>query len=132
MKTTLKEVISIPAGESIRFIEPTNVHACPNEFPWSSYQPATYMTFRYPYGIMKRLYSVLWKGVLNPYEPAELSQVPAEYRSQVADYIRLRHAGWSFDSDSFTFYVLNPEIELEHHPRLEYSIRGHCYFWTAD
>lgn len=128
-----QEVISIPAGNSIRITEDNGVHACPDEYPWSSYQEADYMAFRHPGGAMKRLYKLEWKGIL-PRLSADLALVPEEHRDRVQRYIERRESEWHFTGRSFQFYVLSMDdsIELTHAPRLVKNIQGHCYFRLTD
>jgi hypothetical protein len=128
-----QEVISLPAGSSFDITEDTGVHACPEEYPWSSYQEAVYMTFRPTGGAMKRLYRVEWKGIL-PRLSADLELVPLQFRERVKTYIERREREWHFTGENFKFYVLSTSnnIELPHAPKIPRNIQGHCYFRLAD
>ncbi len=127
------EVISVPASDTIHIIEATNVHACPERFPWSSYRETPYMTFRHAGGAMKRLCSIEWTEVL-PQRLGDLRLVPQEYRDRVQTYIERRESEDKFSNDVFRFYVFSTgnEVPLPQAPRLQRNIQGHCYFWLAD
>lgn len=128
-----QEVISVPAAHTIHITHATGVHAFLNEFPWSSYRPTPYMTFRPSGGAMKRVYRIEWQGTL-PRLLDDLDNVPEPYRGRVRTYIERRGRDWHFTGENFKFSVLSLEnaIELPHEPRLKNNIQGHCYFWLAD
>ena len=129
----LEEVISVPCGTSIHMSEATGVHACPNEYPWSSYRPTRYMALRHPGSFMRRVYRVEHTVIL-PRLAADLALVPEEFRTRVAAYIERRQREWNFTGNNFKFYILSLEdaIELTGPPRPEQPIQGHCYFWLSD
>ena len=128
-----EEVISVPCATSLHITEETDVHACPNEYPWSSYRETRYMTFRASGGTMKRVCQIQ-DTIILPNLSEDLHMVPLEYRERVAAYIEQREREWHFTGGNFKFYILSREnvIKLPHLPRLKRNIAGHCYIWLHD
>ena len=128
MKSDVKEVLAVPAGESFQCVKNNSIHACSASY---SYKPARYMTFRQKGGEMETLYRVEALFEMNPYDRNAIERISPKYSERVKNYIDDRMRIWPFQgSAKRRFYVLSEtdRIELKHKPRLLRNIQGHCYF----
>jgi hypothetical protein len=124
----MKEVLSVPAGQSYPCIAATLVHSCPPSYP---YKPFMYITFRQPGGKMEALYKVESLFILKPHDKSALERLNPTYQGRVQSYIDQRERLWPFADKGYRrFYVLKEteQIELSHKPKLLQNIQGHCYF----
>lgn len=139
----LRDVLSVPTGDTSRYIIDYEVHAHPSSY---SYRTTQYITFRMSGGRMWKIYDLgrAHIFVLNPHDPvavrersiATLTITEAE-KQRVRGYFADRKDGGHFEkeyNEDFTFYVLptDDNIELPHHPHRAQPNRNHTYFDLAE
>jgi len=125
MKFYEKEVLSLPAGQSLDLVEKYNIYACPNSKSYN-YKKPIFVGFRKTGGgIMERLYKIEDIIILNPIIESELetfknSTYSDEIKDRILKYVEAEKCKGQLDSvDEKRFYVLsNTEIiELTNRPK---------------
>ncbi len=135
----LRDVLSVPTGNTHRYIIDYEVHAHPLSY---SYRTTRYITFRMAGGRMWKIYDLGRAQIfsLNPHAPvavreriiATLPITDAE-KQRVHGYFADRMNGGHFEkeyNEDFTFYVLPADgnIDLPHRPHRAQPIQNHTYF----
>lgn len=114
-----EEVLSIPAGKSIKFINKFKVHACPDTKSYS-YKHSIFLTFRGKKGIMDTLYKIEKVFSINPHSSSLDSEIRnLEDYDRIKGYINERKKEWKFEKESkYRFYILSTvnQISLPHLP----------------
>lgn len=131
----MKEVLAIPAGETIRNIKTYKIHAFPYPRP-TKYEDSKYVTFRAPKGgHMDMLYSIVTSIVLHPSDrnlESNLLHLEEDSKKRIIDYINARKAtkfGFEKKNHTYMFYILQEEEALIHLPRPKgKNTAGHTYY----
>ncbi len=128
----MREVLSIPAGETIQNIKVYMVHAYPHP---RNYMKSQYVTFRAPKGgKMDMLYTIENEIVLDPRKQdveGELTHLDKDSKERILGYIQARNATrFGFERDGYyMFYILKEEEPLFHNPRPKgKNTAGHSYY----
>lgn len=126
-----KEVLTIPASGTIDIIYKHGIHAYPHP---RSYYDSPFVAFRKKGGVVETLYSVQEKVVLDPNSSdlqIEVSHLSADEQERLLTYIIERkrsYFGFEKPEQSYMFWVLKKEEELQHKPQLINNTAGHIYF----
>lgn len=129
-----REVISIPASETIELIYRCGIHAHPNIEKSYPYKKSIYYTFRELHGWMRKMYSL--KGTIN-FNPIDMKfiddiAVNQEIKDRLKEYINIRSRTYKFSySGEYKFYILGEEINLTKPVRLPKQ-NNHAYFTVAE
>ncbi len=129
----MRQVLSIPAGETIQNIKVYNVHAYPHP---RNYEKSEYITFRAPKGgKMDMLYKVIHEIVLDPRKnniENDLTHLDNDAKDRILGYIHARKAtrfGFEKEDKDYMFYLLKEEEPLSHTPRPKgKNTAGHTYY----
>jgi len=126
----MKEVISLPAGQTMDLIKKYLIHAHP--YP-RSYKEAQYMTFRRVGGVMDTLYSVQQELILKPEEQnidEQISYLNKDLKERLRGYIHERKYTFGFgEKEEYKFYILKVEQQLNHLPKpKEGNLQSHTYY----
>jgi hypothetical protein len=126
----MKEVISLPAGQTQDIIKKYLVHAHPHPRP---YKEAEFMTFRKIGGVMDTLYSVENDFVLKPEDQnieEQISYLNTDKKEHLLKYIHERKHTFGFgEKEEYKFYILKIEQELNHLPKpKDTKLQSHTYY----
>jgi len=126
----MKEVISIPAGQTQDIIKKYLIHAHPHP---RKYKETQYVTYRKNGGVMDTLYSVQQEIVLKPEThdlKDQLKHQKNEFQERLLGYIHERKHSFGFgEKEEYKFYILKFEQDLEHMPRpIERNMQSHTYY----
>lgn len=126
----MKEVISIPAGQTQDIIKKYLIHAHPHP---RNYKDSQYVTFRKIGGVMDTLYSVQQELVLKP-EAQDIEEqvvhLNNDFRDRLLGYMHERKHTFGFgEREEYKFYILKVEQFLEHLPKpKERNLQSHTYY----
>ncbi|WP_078544795.1 hypothetical protein [Litchfieldia alkalitelluris] len=129
----MRQVLSIPAGETLQNIKAYHVHAYPHP---RNYEKSQFVTFRAPRGgKMDMLYSIVEEIVLDPRKhnvEEDLTHLGDDARERILMYIQARKGtrfGFEREDRDYMFYVLKEEVPLSHTPRPKgKNTAGHTYY----
>jgi hypothetical protein len=126
----MKEVISLPAGQTTDIIKKYLIHAHPHP---RRYKDSQYMTFRKNGGVMDTLYSVQNELVLRPKDldiDKEIEYLGSDLKQRLLGYIHERKYTFGFDEkDEYKFYILKVDQTLDHLPKpKEGNLQSHTYY----
>jgi hypothetical protein len=125
----MKEVISIPAGQTQDIIKKYLVHAHPHP---RNYKDAQYMTFRKIGGVMDTLYIVQCELVLKPEEQDidnQIGYLSNDVKDRLFGYIHERKHSFGFgEKEEYKFYILKVEQDLYHLPKSIEKLQSHTYY----
>ena len=111
-----REVISIPAADTINLIYKYGIHAHPNDYNRYPYKKSLFYTFREKNGVMTKLYELNTTIILNPNKISEIDSLDVDIfiKERLKNYINERENKFSFDDkeSEYKFYILNNPIEL--------------------
>lgn len=111
-----REVISIPAADTISLIYKYGIHAQPNDKVRYPYKKSLFYTFREKNGVMTKLYELNTTIILNPNKISEIDSLDVDIfiKERLKNYINERENKFSFDDkeSEYKFYILNNPIEL--------------------
>ena len=131
----MREVLSIPAGKTIKNIKGYGIHAFP--YPrTTTYDQSQYIAFRAEKGgKMDMLYSVMNEIVLNPSDENleyKLHHLDDDSKDRILRYIHARKTtkfGFEKKNHTYKFFVLKEEQSLPHEPRPQgRNTAGHTYY----
>ncbi|MEK5185289.1 hypothetical protein [Solibacillus sp. FSL W7-1324] len=126
----MKEVISLPAAQTMDLIKKYLIHAHPHP---RTYKEAQYMTFRKVGGVMDTLYSIENELVLKPEEQniyEQISFLNTDIKERLRGYINERKYTFGFgEKEDYKFYILKIEKNLNHLPiPKEGNMQSHTYY----
>ncbi|TWT05438.1 hypothetical protein FQV26_13475 [Planococcus sp. CPCC 101016] len=129
----MKEVLSVPGGQTQAIIKKYLVHAHPHP---RSYKVAQHMAIRESGGIMDTLYSIQGEFVLRPLDDdlgKSISILNEDFQNRLKGYIAERTVDFGFgEKDEYKFYLLTVNRELNHQPRSLITLPGHTYFTLGE
>ncbi len=122
MKFYEKEVVSLPAADSIGNVLKYNIYHCPNTKTYNFKRPL-FVTFRKKGGVMEVLYKIEFIIILNPFNLDEIralktSNHPEDYKTRMIDYLNVADFSCSKENEEKRFYLLSnaDSIDLENKP----------------
>lgn len=123
----MKEIISIPAGQTQDIIKKYLIHAHPHP---RNYKESQYVTFRKKGGVMDSLYSIQEELVIKPKSQdteEQLKYMNNEFRNRLLGYLYERKHTFGFEGkELYKFYILKIERLLEHLPKpMEGTVQSH-------
>lgn len=136
----LLEVLSVPAGRTLGYIQTHHVHAHPESY---SYRQTPYIAFRAgDGGEMHHVYDLGQAHIflMNPDDPAMAREriianqpIAEEAKERVRRYHTERQRDGQFDNkhnEEYRFYLFptTGHIELPHRPQLQRNLQSHTYF----
>ncbi|PEC46372.1 hypothetical protein [Bacillus sp. AFS096315] len=127
----MKEVISIPASDTIDIIKKHLVHAHPHP---RTYKEAQFVAFRKAGGYMDTLYRINKVLILNPLDKYDIDlkikYLDNESKQRLLNYITERRNSYGFGvTELYKFYTLQVEESLLHNPKpVKNKLQGHTYF----
>lgn len=109
-----KDVISIPASQTIDLIYKYRVHAHPNNYIRYPYKSVNYYTFREKDGWMKKIFVSENTISFNPQNTAKLDEntMDPQIKKRILGYIDERKKSMGFENEEYKFYVLSDSITL--------------------
>jgi len=136
MKFYEKEVVSIPAGETIDLIEKHKVYSCRNSGIYAKIPPSLYVTFRRGNGgEMSKLYKLVDTIVFNPNDPNDVnrlkeSNIETKIIKQIEGYLSDDKA-WRDNTDC-KFFILSFDnnIELPKKPKPKNGNNANIAYYT--
>jgi hypothetical protein len=140
MKYYEKEVLSIPAGKSLLFVEKYNIYSCPDTETYN-YKKAIFVGFRKSGGgEMEKLYKIEDVFIMNPNNDSEMkifqnSTYSEEIKNKINRYIESTKVEEFFESidTNYRFYILSDKaIELPNKPRHERNNAKFTYYSIAE
>jgi hypothetical protein len=138
MKYYEKEVLSIPAGKSLKLVEQFNIYVCPDTKNYN-YKKPIFVGFRKAGGgIMERLYKIEDIIILNPTVKSEVetfnnSVYSTDIKRRILNYIKAANYGAQIDFDE-RFYILSETevIELNNKPRPKKNNAKFTYYTLSE
>jgi hypothetical protein len=137
MKFYEEEVVSIPAGGTMKLIEKHKVYTCPISHRNADLKKSLYMTFRDKNGgEMSTLYKLVDTIIFNPDDSNEIdrlreSNINPDIIGQIEEY--LKEKDWQDNEDcKFFIFSLDGNIELPKKPRPPRNNLGCWYYKLKD
>lgn len=125
----MKEVISLPAGQTQDIIKKYLIHA--HSHP-RTYKDSQYIALRKVGGVMDTLYSVQHELVLKPQDQDMeklIAHLNGEFKDRLRGYIHERKYTFGFgEKEEYKFYLLKIEKYLEHLPKPKERLQSHTYY----
>jgi hypothetical protein len=136
MKFYEEEVLSLPAGSSIEFVEKYRIYSCPVSHRNANLKKSLFMTFRNKNGgEMSTLYKLDETVILNPSDSNEIDRLgetnlKPEYIKRLKDYLTATREKWQ-DTDDCKYYVFSEDtIELSKKPRPKNGNQVNIAYYT--
>lgn len=135
-----EEVLTIPAGKTIRSVNDHKVYVCPANYKYGN-KKSLYLGFRGDAGKIERLYKLrdivelqLGVGAPDPRNQLETVDLDEESKSRVLAYIDDNKTLSSHASEDYKFFILDEDniIPLPKEPRPPRNNTGLAYYSLAE